>query len=502
MRCCNVLMVFLFVFWGLFAQKGDMKRIDSLKNKLNELSEVEQIPIFLGLSRAYFKGQGTVRDSVYFFADQALKLSRKYNQPSKEADALMEFGYLYGNKRKIDKALDYAQQAIDIGLAIADTTTIFTAYGVKGYVYFAAEKYDNAAHCFEISSELIKKTQPEDSNNLFYNLVSSAAANLEAGKLDRALNILKVNNVLAQDTLVDIYYRSYYYEMFGNIKLKQRKFEEAKPYFEQALILGRKMKDPSSIYYSLIKLSVVHNNLGHYKSALPYLNEALPIAIALGDKLLIAETYFEKGNAQINSGDCKNAIANYTEAALNYEAINEPVFKGKALKQIGLIKKQNIKETSYLLDLNKAKLFAKNGIKKAQQENNANDLMEGYLLLSQVDSILGNHLESLQMYQKHIAIKDSIYNLNNKVAIEDLEVAQKTSKKEQKIAYLKSQNKLAKLQNEKQKKYFIAQLLILGLVLTLLLLFFNRYRIKKRHSRSLKRKKMRIQNWYKKYSTG
>jgi two-component sensor histidine kinase len=108
-----------------------------------------------------------------------------------------------------------------------------------------------------------------------------------------------------------------------------------------------------------------------------------------------------------------------------------------------------------------------------------------HLLLFKVDSAQGRYPEAIAHYQRHKSLNDSIFNEKQSKQISNLQIQYETKEKEQNIALLTQQNEIQ--QTRLEQKEFQQLVFISGAAMLLLLLgvIYNRYRLKQRSNKQL-----------------
>ncbi|WP_426484584.1 tetratricopeptide repeat-containing sensor histidine kinase [Flavobacterium sp. 2] len=114
------------------------------------------------------------------------------------------------------------------------------------------------------------------------------------------------------------------------------------------------------------------------------------------------------------------------------------------------------------------------------------------ILLYKIDSLKGNYKGALTHFQNYKVIYDSISNTTQDKQIEELKIAYETKNKEQKIKLMDRESKLQ--ERELQKSQLLNTISIWSLVLLLAVigLLFNRYRVKQRTNAKLEQKEKEI----------
>jgi two-component sensor histidine kinase len=109
-----------------------------------------------------------------------------------------------------------------------------------------------------------------------------------------------------------------------------------------------------------------------------------------------------------------------------------------------------------------------------------------HLLLYRADSGMGNCTSATQHLLRHQLLNDSIFNETKNWQIEELQVQFETAKKEKDIKLLNNQNQLQRISVEQANRTKNITLAYVALLLIIVGLLFNRYRIKQRSNRALK----------------
>lgn len=229
--------------------------------------------------------------------------------------------------------------------------------------------------------------------------------------------------------------------------IEEGKYAEALKYLESTSKKYPPQNDFDNMILNQIKAHC-YNNLGQIKKA---------------------EATYEKMDfyaQKLNSIETVKDVANsYSIMALFYTKINKPD-KARAI-------------TDQIIEMT-----------KNRKQGFSPHLLE--LSLFKIDSITGNYNSALQHYQKYIKYKDSIYKVTKNKEYEDLRFKYETANKEQNIKLLTKQAKLqqSKLKTSKLLNTISISSLILFLIIIVLL--YNRYKIKQRNNLKLEINKKEI----------
>jgi len=112
--------------------------------------------------------------------------------------------------------------------------------------------------------------------------------------------------------------------------------------------------------------------------------------------------------------------------------------------------------------------------------NSKNDLSWSYRRISEIDSAQGNFEKSLANYKMYVAYKDSIDKETNIKISERIDFVKKTADQDKKITQLTNQNNIQSLKAKQQTIMGLALLIGVILLVILLTVLYNRFRLKKK----------------------
>ncbi len=397
-------------------------KIDSLL-KVADTCRIEQKPLIISLIADEYYYSGNYEKSLIYYlksAEQALKSGD--TSYTYVISSYGNAGFLYIEMAKYDKAIEYQNKALKYAKINNNLLEIANAYSSLGNAYIKLADFEKAA----------------------YYLVHALAVDLEAGN----------QSALSLD-----------YNALGKLYQQWQKYDIALEYFHKALKIDEKgnLLEKMAIRYNSIGL--VYQNIEKYDSALIFLKKALKIDEKLGNQKRIGIRLSNIGSvyAQINKFDeaerlFKDAIAIFKELQISYSlclTYNE-------LSELYLRKKE------YAL----SEQYAQLSLKIARNIQLNTTVKENYKRLSSIYKIKENYKQAFKYYQLFAGMKDSIFNEKSMNAINRLEVKYQTEKKETEIELLSKQNKISKLELEKNeaKRHFLFIYLIMTMILIVVVL--------------------------------
>lgn len=214
-------------------------------------------------------------------------------------------------KENFLKALEYADQALNLAMKSGNQTFISSSYVSKGTALFRIGFYDEALKSFLEGLKIA-----EAMNDL--KIISKILNNLgvlydRLHKYDKALETylktLEVYNSMPEAMQLEWKGRlSFYYHNIGSIYLTRQDFATAETYFLKALDIA--VSDDDKYLQG-----VIYNNMGKtyqlrkdHAKALEYLNMALKVREAEGDKAEIVKSYYFLMAYYMRLSDYKKAL--------------------------------------------------------------------------------------------------------------------------------------------------------------------------------------------------
>lgn len=351
------------------------------------------------------------------------------------------------------------------------------------------------------------------------------------------------------------------------------RYDTAKSLLMQAVSIRKTTKNKKLFKYYR-DLSIACQVLGEMDEALTYALEGRKNMIMLGDTSQIAGFYYVLGDIYADMGQPENSVANYLQAAPKLRAPLVYFIYQKTAEQLILLGKERIalemilqaekekppvtisdKETiagakgdcyyalhqidsaeksykemirldelaqqqkgteifhvtslagpapyfkiaRFYADQKKYALaspYLHKALQSRSFENkssySANLLKDIWLLQFKVDSATGNYLAAIKSYASYTAIKDSIFSIAKVKQMQSLSVAFESSQKENSIQRLQQASLLQQkeIDQSRQLRYFT----FAGIVMLLLLLAlgYNRYRLKQKSNQQLQEKQGEI----------
>ena len=287
------------------------KELDSLLTILPYSTGKDKLPLLNRVAEIYW---AINPNKTIEYADEALKLSQKFNNKSQEGLALINLcqGYLFNDF--YNKALQFGLKSLEIRKSIGNDYDLAFTLRTLGWLYYDIGYFDKA---LEYHTETLKLHEKiGDKQRIAYSYNSIGLIHEQKGNYNLALSFLKKslelktafknkNRIAVTMTNIGVCYR------------KINELDSAKTYLESSLVISNQIKDNLLKANILNELAIVNLELKNYDTCFVLLKESRLIMEGLMD---IKEWVVE--NDRIMS-DYFLAIGNYKEALSNYKKYDQ-----------------------------------------------------------------------------------------------------------------------------------------------------------------------------------
>ncbi|MFD2921937.1 tetratricopeptide repeat protein [Terrimonas rubra] len=335
------------------------------------------------------------------YIDSLLTEIDKHPPDSVLVDLYDEIGQVVSQNNPT-KAIEYLEK----GKAIAEKARLQIAYAnfwySIGFNYRVKGKYDQAIHAYQQSLPVYE--QRKDSFRLANALMSIQSTYFELNDLEKAKEYMAqaAPYIFGVNDLPQV---ADFYGSIATINSKQNKYDSALYYYQKAIDLNKSFNDPIGQSIVMMNKGLTLKKMGQYQQALQYFDSSIA---AVKDVEQMADL-----NASIkNNIGATYAMMGQTDKAL--AAFNTSI---QIAREAGLLKNEM---ENYR---NMSDLFLKNGDYK-------------------------NHSAYLQ---KYYAIKDSIFTIDSKNQITQLEADYEITKKNNELLVKETEV----TRNKSQRNIFI-----------------------------------------------
>lgn len=398
-----------------YLSTGDFKNAENYFLKSLKISEAEKLyPItiqnYSNLGSVALV-QGKYPEALTHYQN-SIRVAQKSKLPQKAAMAYGNMGVIYSEQKKYDLALKHFGDALDIHTMAKYDQGISSSLANLGNVYFNTKNYEKAAEYF-----------------------------------GKGLNKdIEVNNKMGIATE---------YGNLASVFAEQNKFQQSYENYTKALKINEEIGNKKGIAYNNFGIGEYYLKQNKLDEALSFSNDAKKIASEIGlktvqqnvfkniseifekqGKMDSAYVYFKKYFDVKETIDNENNRKQISRLEVQYEFdTKEEKYKTKQL-----LDAENLKQQQFLLALNKAKLTV---------SNKERDLVRLNFLKTQAD-LKTEQLESISRKKQLEIAENEVKLRRSEIEIANLNIAAK----------------------EKQKWYFVAGLMMLTIIGSLL--FYQR----------------------------
>lgn len=332
-----------------------------------------------------------------------------------------------------DKVLKMAEEAYAISREIKYKIGEIRSLNCIGNSYYQQAIYDKAIAYYTKALSIAEKGK--DTKNIVIGKSNLGNLYVRTKQPEKALTLLKeADAILIESGQGDSQNRAAILTNIGGLYSSMKKHKEAIEYHKKTLALCEKLKISFGISIATCNIGEEYIMLKNYKAAFDYLKKSQMISEKEGYDNFLGQNYKNIGIVHWNQNQKEEAIIYLKKSEQVCEKINE----------------QNVLiETLETLQ----KYYAEN-----------HDYKNAFLTSSKLASV-----------------SNSVVGIEKEKAISEINTKYETEKKQNHITSLEKDNKIANLENKRQKSIVLSLSLLLLLLLIFGYFIFVRYKIKKQN---------------------
>jgi two-component system sensor histidine kinase/response regulator len=294
---------FFLHFTGLRAA-GFSSNDTSTVNRLNKLAESKT---------------GADPDSAFYYAEEAIKLSRKINYLRGLGEGLLQTGLINFTKGKSDGAVKNFDEAILIYKQLNYQRGLSAVYTQYGSMYNRLANYDKALEFLNLAMTIDQRLKDERALAECYKHVG--VVNFSRGKLSEALDFYYKGLFIAIKDHYDIPAAEIYNDI-GAILENIEAYNGAIEYFKKSLSIFAGTGNIHALGTVYQNIDNCLLNQGEYDSAIFYINKAYQAARTLNDPDEWSGVYDDLGIYWASKNQFKKAKS-YLDSSLNISVKNK-----------------------------------------------------------------------------------------------------------------------------------------------------------------------------------
>jgi len=381
-----------------------------------ELKDWNQLAESYILQGIVWKKRGEI-DSAFYYLNKGLDISKKYDNYNGIIKSLNSLALYTYYKKDYQSALQLYKDGLLVVDNVSNLETVIMLYNNISMLYKSIGEYDVAIEFYHKAIQLCEET-----------------------------NNLKGSGIVSSN--------------LGLIYEKQGKHSRALEYLNKSLEIRRARKNLVGESIVLNNLGVIYEGIGEYEKALEYYNQSLKIKQQINLNSGVAKIYNNIGIIYKILGKIDSAHFNYNKSLALSREFNDRTGVSHTYTNIGILYKQ---EFNY----KKAIQYFIEAARIAEADKDIQEQVRIYKGLYECYNSIGKYKKAFEYSNKYQIVHDSIYNLNSKKYIEEVEGKYQNLKKEKENQALLKDNLL---KDEKLKRQVVLGVLIIFLTLSVLVI--------------------------------
>jgi len=507
------ILIIILTFISLLLSQDQMY-IDSLKNELPKIYGEDKIDNYLVLA-SYLANYNP--EEAIKIAKEGIKLSKE-NNSYKLGLLYYEIDLNFSALTLYDSAYYYSSKSKDYYISQNDSLGLLYAINSIGIYYNKTNQLDKAIQTFtELKEIAISQNSTQHLGTAYINL---GIIDLNQGRYSEALEkYLKALNIDEKDK--NKYRKTNTYVNLGSLLGITNNYEKSTEYFFKAKHLAEEAKDYYHLWFIHNNLSFLYQKQKDYPKAIEQAEKSIEIAkisnnnlnlvFSLLSKLQYLIEYDKFSNVDslfmsinqllvnVNSKDAESYVydlkcdyeikmGNYNKALTYHNKmmkINETINYAPDSKINHAIRLGNI--YTKLDKKNEGIALIQNAILEADNLELIDLKKNAYENLYKIYKDELNYKNALEYLKLYTDFSDSLYHLQKKSNIEELEIIHKIEQKNKETEILKKENEIAEDQLSNQKYIITSGIFIIILSLGILLIFMKFYLSKRKINKQLQK---------------
>ncbi len=381
------------------------------------------------------------------------------------------------NRINYDSALLYTKKAEKLSRQLGSEDFLGRSKYRKATVYIQKNELDLAKA--ELDTAILLLESSDNKQQLMGAKIGMGRLYQRRSDFDRAVTLFFEALPLAEE-IKDRNSEARIKNYLASIYNYQKQYDLSIFYFQGALKLVEQLNFKPGISAVLTNLGDVYLTVEKYDSAIIYQRRALKIKRELGDKLGTGRVYNNLANVFVNSGsNLDSGIYYYENGLVLGKEINDKQLI--ALNLYGLVRSNFIKG-----DFRQAKGSSDELLKELDVIQDLSLASKSYDQIALVYAALGDVEKSLQFHSKGLKLSDSLLNTERIQLTNELEAKYQNETKQRAIDLLEAENQLQELQITKRQNERNGLIVLSVVVLLMLVLLVNQYRIKQAANKQLR----------------
>lgn len=407
-------------------------------------------------------------DSAKHYADLTGRLAEEFNIKRGLVLKSLTVGRILRTQGLYQQAIDTLKFAVEINSDVDDLLLQVKLFNELGSVYRRVSSYPEALSYHMQAYEIVNQQKNDD--ELTTTLTFLGITNDIIGNYDNALSFhqkaLELNQKLndTRGTAGSVH-------NIGILYQKIEQYDEALHFYNMAKKYWEELNNQEGLAATLNSIGAIHELRGNFQQALNYYQQAFEIWKINGSQYSLSISYHNLASVYKNLGKFPEAVSNIRQAIDIRSRLGDKSGTAGSMIILADIYDQTGRTDSAII-------YGKRGLEIAEEGGNLSNIRQAYYVLSNIYENNKMYAEALREFKSYKSVHDSMFNSESQEVIAELEAKYKSEEKEKQIKILQQESEIQEL----YKIILIAGLLFVVLIL---ILMFNRYRLKKRAHETL-----------------
>lgn len=457
MKALNVIVIHFIISFIYINVYGSQNVDDSLKQvMLTGKNEVERMHAMVRLADRVMPNH---MDSASYLIDAAFEL-RNLKDGIIKADYFNTLAVYNWYRGDFDKAMQNLYPVIAMPEKPEMLPMLARAYNNIGTLYSRIVEHDSAG------KYLLEALRIDEMRGFRYGMAKTyydlSVLYSRQGYYEQALRY-QLQSVAINEQDQDTMGLIHGLNVLGNIYKSLGETIKAKETYSRALELN-------NVYKELNLLPSLYNNLSallgkypdFFDDAVSYAKLGMAEASKANDQEMLSVLHGNIGNAYLSIKNPKEALNYFYYGLDHFSQQDWPKYRAGFFS--------NLASAHFLLgNYDSTQYYSKKAYDFAKAQNLKHWQNLSLLYLSKADSATGNYKSALDYYQQARAVHDSIWNIENRNRIAELQIIYETEKKETENKLLAEQNYLSQKIIKSQRLLIILSVSILVLLIIILI---------------------------------
>lgn len=447
---------------------------DTMKLVPDNKSDMSGIELSLKIAGQY---QDISPDSAIYYYENALILARKFNHATLEKKAA----------QLLEKSIELTEGTETlVGYYNSLLAKIpHNKYKRRLHVFLAAGSYSFVHKLYDISLDLFLRARSLALEKGDMNTAGLVCKNIS--DIYSALNNSEQAFAYAFESLgcypsiPETADRAFTLNLIGHLFWKMNANDSALIYYKRSYDIYSAINDTPGMAGELNNIGNVYRNISDMESAMEYYLQAYNFYRNIGDSIFIAGSAGNIGMIYAGMGQYDKSDDFYNQAMYIHKAISN--WRGQILISNNMGHSSFVrKKYSQALD------HLQNSLDIAIEYNSLNDLRDIYKYMSEVYEELKDYTNAFDYFSLYRQVKDSITDLSTAEEVNELGVKYFTNQMIRDNELLNREKKIQELRINKARVVRYFTIVISSLIVLILVIFYSRYRMRKKGARALEQK--------------